>query len=153
SPGTLENFEIQMRLNLDGIGAALKMNDGFTEISDVIDGGAAQKEGSLKKGDRIVSVGEGEQGQMVDVLDMKLNDVVAKIRGKAGTVVRLGVVPKAGGDTKIITITRAKINLTSSEARGQVLEDGKKENGSAYRVGVIDLPSFYMDMEGARKGN
>lgn len=153
SPSTLDNFDISMKLKLDGIGAALKMNDGFTEISDVIAGGAAHKEGSLKKGDRIVSVGQNENGEMVDVLDKKLNDVVALIRGKAGTVVRLGVVPKAGGDTKIYTITRASIELTSSEARGQIIEDGKKPDGSPYRVGVIDLPSFYMDMEGARKGD
>jgi len=156
SPSTLENFEIQMRLNLEGIGAALQLTDGYTEISKIIPGGAADKEGSLKEGDRIISVGQNdgtnEADKMLDVVDMKLNDVVALIRGKAGTVVRLGVIPKGGTESKTINITRAAVKLTDSEARGQIIEEAKKGDGSPYRVGVIDLPSFYMDMEGARNG-
>ncbi len=152
SPSTLDNFEIQMRLELDGIGAALQMTDGYTVISKLIPGGAADKNGELKMEDRIVSVGQGETGEMVDVVDMKLNDVVTKIRGKAGTIVRLGVIPAGGTETKIINITRAKIELTDSEARGVVFEEGMKPDGGKYKIGVIDLPSFYMDMQGAREG-
>jgi carboxyl-terminal processing protease len=156
SPSTLENFDIQMRLGLEGIGAALQLTDGYTVISKIIPGGAADKGGELKEGDRIISVGQndGASGtdKMVDVVDMKLNDVVALIRGKAGTVVRLGVIPKGGTESKVINITRASIKLTDSEARAQIIEDGKKTDGSSFRVGVIDLPSFYMDMEGARNG-
>ena len=156
SKTTLENFDIQMRLGLEGIGAALQLTDGYTVISKIIPGGAADKEGSLKEGDRIISVGQNdgnnEADKMVDVVDMKLNDVVALIRGKADTVVRLGVIPKGGGESKIIKITRAQIKLTDSEARSQVIEDGKKADGTAYRIGVIDLPSFYMDMDAAREG-
>jgi carboxyl-terminal processing protease len=88
---------------------------------------------------------------MVDVVEMKLNDVVDKIRGKAGTVVRLGVIPAAGGETKIVKITRAKIELQDQEARGVIFEEGKKQDGSPFKIGVIDLPSFYMDMDAARE--
>jgi carboxyl-terminal processing protease len=156
SKTTLENFEIQMRLGLEGIGAALQLTDGYTVISKIIPGGAADKEGSLKEGDRIISVaqndGSNEADKMVDVMDMKLNDVVALIRGKADTVVRLGVIPKGGTESKVIKITRAAIKLTDSEARSQIIEEGKKADDTPYRIGVIDLPSFYMDMEGARAG-
>src|SRR5438045_947111 len=89
---------------------------------------------------------------MVDVMDMKLNDVVSLIRGKADTVVRLDVISKGATESKVIKITRASIKLTDSEARAQIIEDGKKADDTPYRIGVIDLPSFYMDMEGARAG-
>ena len=89
SPSTLENFRIQMRLELEGIGAALQLIDGYTVVSRVIPGGAADLNGKLKAQDRIVSVGQGEEGEMEDVLDMKLDAVVSRIRGKAGTVVLL----------------------------------------------------------------
>lgn len=152
SPSSLENFRILMTLNLDGIGAQLEDRDGYTVLNKLIPGGAAEKSGQLKAEDRIVSVGQGDTGEMVDVVEMKLNDVVSKIRGKAGTVVRLGVIPGAGGDTKIVRIVRAKIELKDSEARGVIFEEGKKQDGSPFKIGVIDLPSFYMDMEGARAG-
>ncbi len=156
SATTLDNFDIQMKLGLEGIGAALQLTDGYTVISKLIPGGAAELEGSLKEGDRIISVGQNDGANpadaMVDVVDMKLNDVVSLIRGKAGTVVRLGVIPKGGADAKVYKITRAAVKLTDSEARGQILEAGMKPDGSPYRIGVIDLPSFYMDMDGARKG-
>jgi carboxyl-terminal processing protease len=86
------------------------------------------------------------------VVDMSLNDVVKLIRGKAGTVVRLKVIPLGKGEAKIYNITRAKIELKNSEARSEILESGKKENGQPYKIGFIDLPGFYMDMEGARAG-
>ena len=152
SPSSLENFRILMTLNLDGIGAQLEDRDGYTVLNKVIPGGAAEKSGQLKAEDRIVSVGQGDTGEMVDVVEMKLNDVVSKIRGKAGTVVRLGVIPGAGGETKIVRIVRAKIELKDSEARGVIFEEGKKQDGSPFKIGVIDLPSFYMDMEAAREG-
>lgn len=151
SPSSQENFGILMRLKLDGIGAQLQMVDGYTVLNKLIPGGAAEKSGQLKAEDRIISVGQGDTGEMVDVVEMKLNDVVAKIRGKAGTVVRLGIIPAAGGETKIVRIVRAKIELKDSEARGVIFEEGKKSDGSPFKVGVIDLPSFYMDMEGARE--
>ncbi len=152
SPSSLTNFRILMGLSLEGIGAKLQDMDGQTTVTEVIPGGAADKHGKLKPEDRIVSVGQGGDGPMVDVVDMKLNDVVKLIRGKAGTTVRLGVIPAGDTETKIYNITRATIELKDSEARGQIIEEGKKPDGSPLKIGVIDLPSFYMDMEGARRG-
>lgn len=163
SPSSLENFRILMSLNLEGIGAALQVEDGYTTVSKVIPGGAADKHGKLKPEDRIVSVGQvgpGEAGEMVDIVDMKLNDVVKLIRGKAGTTVRLGVIPAGATETKVYEITRAQIALKDSEAQGEVIEEaaaGEVIEGQApeigkLKIGVISLPSFYMDMEGARQG-
>ena len=152
SDSTLKNFDIVMKLKLEGIGAALQFTDGYTVVSKVIPGGAADKDGRLKPEDKVVGVGEGEEGEMVDVVDMKLNDVVKRIRGNRGTVVRLQVVPTGQTARKIYNITRAEIKLTDSEARSQIFEEGKKPGGTPYKVGVINLPSFYMDMSGARDG-
>jgi carboxyl-terminal processing protease len=150
SKKTLENFDIVMSLKLEGIGAQLTLEDGLTTVSSVVPGGAADKDGRLKPGDRVVSVGQGVDGQMVDVIDLKLDDVVSKIRGTAGTIVRLGVRPAAGGDVVVYNITRAKINLEDSAARSEVVQSGMKADGSPYRIGYIDLPSFYLDMKAAR---
>jgi carboxyl-terminal processing protease len=152
SPGTLENFEIGMRLQLDGIGASLKAEDGYTTVAELVPGGAADKDGRLQQKDRVVGVGQGTDGEIVDVVDMNLNDVVKLIRGKRGTVVRLKVVPVGQTAPNVYDITRAKIELKDSEARGEVIEEGRKADGSPYRIGVINLPSFYMDMAGARQG-
>jgi carboxyl-terminal processing protease len=152
SPGTLENFEIGMRLQLDGIGAQLKGEDGYTTIMELTPGGAADKDGRLKAKDRIVGVGQGNDGEIVDVVDTNLNEVVKLIRGKRGTVVRLKVIPVGETVPKVYDITRAKIELKDAEARGEVIKHGKKADGSPYRIGVINLPSFYMDMAAAQQG-
>lgn len=153
SPDTLKNFDIAMSLKLDGIGASLMSgDDGYTVIKKIIKGGAADKNGRLKVEDKIAAVGQGEDGEMVDVVDMKLNDVVKQIRGKRGTIVRLEVLPADGSETKIIPITREKIELKDSEASGEVFEAGRKPDGTPYRIGVIVLPSFYRDMSGDRLG-
>jgi carboxyl-terminal processing protease len=141
-----------MRLELEGIGAELQSEDGTTIVRRVVPGGAADKDGQLKDKDKIVGVGEGAEGEIVDVVDMKLDDVVKLIRGQAGTVVRLQVVDAEGAKQKIINITRAKIELKDEEAQGEVFEVGRKSDGKPYKLGVIALPSFYMDMEGARRG-
>ncbi len=151
SPDSYENFEIQMRLNLDGIGASLQFDDGYTVVKQIIPGGAADKDGRLKPEDRVVGVGQGEDGPIVDTVDMKLSDVVGMIRGHRGTVVRLEVMPGGQGERKVYNIVRAKIELTDSEARGEVIEEDR--DGRKYRIGVIDLPSFYMDMEANRRGD
>jgi carboxyl-terminal processing protease len=153
SPTTLENFYIDMRKQLDGIGASLQSIDGYCVINQIIPGGAADKEGNLEAKDRIVGVGQGKEGEIVDVVDQRLTDVVNLIRGKQGTIVRLEVLKGGEGERKIIQITRAKIELTDRIARSEVFEEGKKANGAPYKVGVIDLPSFYMDMEAARRND
>ena len=148
SKHTLENFEIEMRLQLDGIGAALMAgDDGYTVVTKVVPGGAADKDGRLKTDDKVVGVGQGSSGPIEDIVNMKLSDVVQKIRGRRGTVVRLEVMPAGATDKRIYNITRDEIKLTDSEARARIIDQTK--GGQSYRVGVIDLPSFYMDMEGA----
>jgi len=153
APVSSKNFNIIIGLQLQGIGAQLKVSDGYTVIDKLIPGGPADKNGQLKAGDRVVSVGQGDSGEFVDVVDMKLNDVVEKIRGKKGTTVRLVVLPEAGGDPKTIKIVRDQIELKDQEASGTIIEEGRKVDGSPVKLGVINLPSFYMDMEGAREGN
>jgi len=153
SPDTQRNFHIAMSLELEGIGASLQGEDGYTIVRKLIPGGAADKDGRLKVEDKIVGVGQGENGEIVDVIDMKLNDVVKLIRGKRGTMVRLEVIPAGSTDRKIYNIVREKIELKDSEAKGEIFEAGRKPDGSPYRIGVIDLPSFYRDMAGDRLGS
>jgi carboxyl-terminal processing protease len=153
APVSSKNFDIVISLNLQGIGAQLKVVDGYTVIDKLIPGGPADKNGQLKAGDRVVSVGQGDSGEFIDVVDMKLNDVVEKIRGKKGTTVRLVVLPETGGDPKTIKIVRDQIELKDQEASGTIIEEGRKADGSPVKLGIINLPSFYMDMKGAREGN
>jgi carboxyl-terminal processing protease len=141
-----------MRLELDGIGASLRGEDGYTTVHNIIPGGAADKDGRLKTGDKIVGVGQGESGPMEDIVDMKLNDVVEKIRGKRKTIVRLEVDPADESERKTYTITRDRIELKDSEARSEIKEWGTKPDGKPYKIGIIQLPSFYMDMDGVRLG-
>lgn len=153
SPGSLKNFQIQMALKLDGIGAALQFVDGYTVVSKVIPGGAADKDGRLKPEDKVIGVGQGASGEMVDVVDMNLDDVVKLIRGERGSVVRLKVIPAGKVESKEYAITRAEIELKDSEARSVIKQWGKRPDGTPYKVGIINLPSFYMDMSGAREGD
>jgi carboxyl-terminal processing protease len=152
SPSTLKDFDIMMALKLEGIGASLQSVDGYTVVKEIIPGGAAEKEGHLKREDKIVAVGQGETGEWVDVVDMKLKHVVKLIRGQPDTVVRLQVLPQHSLERKIIKITRAEIQLKDKEARGEVFDVGHKADGRPFKIGVIDLPSFYMDMDAAQRG-
>jgi carboxyl-terminal processing protease len=161
SPRTQKNFEIAMSLELEGVGASLMNDDGYTLVKKIIPGGALDKmnrelaksgQTGIQLEDKIIGVGQGEEGEIVDVVDMKLNDVVDLIRGKHGTFVRLEVLPANGQGRKVYKLARERIELKDSEAKGEVFEVGKKPDGSPYRVGVIDLPSFYRDMTGDRMG-
>ena len=150
SPGTLQDFQISMRLNLDGIGAQLREKDGYTTISRVIPGGAAAKHGKLESDDVIVSVGQGDNSEVVDIVEMPLTDVVDLIRGKAGTDVVLGVRKGGVGDAVQYRITRARIELEESAARGEIIDHTVPGSNMTRKVGYINLPSFYLDMEKAR---
>lgn len=150
SPTTWENFEISFRLSLDGIGAELRPDDGYTIVHSVVKGGAADKDGRLKPNDKILGVGQAT-GDIVDIFEMKLNDVVKMIRGQSGTLVRLQVKPADGGDTQIYELTRAKIELTAQAVKGEII-DTQDRIGRPGRVGVIHVPSFYRDFEGAQGG-
>jgi carboxyl-terminal processing protease len=148
SPTTLDDFDIAMRLNLEGIGALLRAENGQTIVVEVIAGGAAAADGRLKPNDKIIAVAQGD-GKFVDVIDMKLRDVVKLIRGPAGTKVQLKVMPADKPAPVVYDLTRQKVELKSQEARQEIIEQGKKPDGSPYRIGIIDLPSFYAD-PGAR---
>lgn len=151
SPATLDDFDISMRLQLEGIGAVLRPDDGHTVVFEVVSGGAAASDGRLKMNDKIIGVAQGDS-QFTDVVDMKLRDVVKLIRGKSGTKVQLRILPAEKVEPVIIELTRQKVQLKDQEARGDIVEHGKKPDGSPYRVGVIDLPSFYADVRGIGGG-
>lgn len=150
SPARSENFDISMRLSLQGIGAVLTTKDEYTKIQKIIPGGPADKSGQLKPGDLIVGVAQGNKGEMEDVIGWPLQDVVEKIRGPKGTVVRLSILPKSAGPdgaTREVAIVRDKIKLEDQAAKSQIIEvDG-------LRFGVIELPAFYRDFRGQAAGN
>ena len=154
SPRVSENFDIQMSLSLEGIGAMLQSEDGFTKVKRLVPAGPAEKAGQLKAGDRIVSVGQGVSGELVDVIGWRLDDVVQLIRGKKGTVVRLEVIPHKSKDehkTRIIKIVRNTVKLEEQSAQKEIIKienDGKKQ-----KIGVIKIPAFYIDFKGAQSGD
>ncbi|RIL05181.1 MAG: tail-specific protease [Proteobacteria bacterium] len=145
SPDNLEDFKIHMGLSLEGIGAVLSSRDGYTIVEEIVPGGSAAKEGNLKPKDRILAVAQ-EDGDMVDVIDMDLRDVVRMIRGKKGSVVRLSVL-RQGAETErfSVRLVRDKINLEEQAAKLRFEEI--EANGKKYKLAVLDLPSFYGDKE------
>lgn len=152
-PRSADNFDISMRLSLEGIGAVLQTRDDYTIIREIVPGSPADKSGKLKVGDRVVGVAQGD-GPFTDVLGWRIDDVVALIRGEKGSTVRLDVIPGAGGvDAKHITIAmvRKKISMEEQAAKKSIIE--VKENGVNRRIGVISLPTFYQDFEARRKGD
>ncbi len=150
APREKDNFDMHISLKLKGIGATLRPDDGSTIVEMIVPGGAADKDGRLKEGDDIVAVEQEDGSAPVETQDMKVDDVVSMIRGEAGTKVKLHVKPKLGGERQIYEITRAIIKLEDSAAQSEILDRGQKPDGSPYRIGYIKLPSFYLDMEGAR---
>ncbi|WP_154222885.1 carboxy terminal-processing peptidase [Marinicella rhabdoformis] len=154
APRTSENFEINMSLSLEGIGAVLGNDGEYTAIDTVVKGGPAELEGTLKKGDKIVAVGQDAEGSFEDVVGWALEDVVQLIRGKKGSIVRLQVLGKneePGEMPQTISIVRDKVKLEQQAAQYQILKV-KGEEGER-KVGVIDLPTFYMDFEAYRDGD
>jgi len=152
----LKNFDISIKLSLEGIGAVLRWEDGYTVVNSIVPGGAAARQGKLKADDRIIAVAQGDQA-FESVIDMRLNDVVQLIRGKRGTKVGLQILRKTkkGFDTLKFIIVRDKIVLKDGEAQAQIIEQSStEENKTAketHRIGVIKLPSFYVDFNGRRK--
>lgn len=149
SPSEMENFNISMKLSLVGVGAVLRSDDGFARVMEIVPGGPADRDGRLKENDRIAAVAQGD-GEFEDVVDMKLDKVVEKIRGKKGSVVRLQVVPGDSADPSkrhIVEITRDKVELKDQEAKAEVI-DVKGPNQKTTRIGWITLPAFYANMSG-----
>ena len=152
----LKNFDISIKLSLEGIGAVLRWEDGYTVVNSIVPGGAAARHGKLKADDRIIAVAQGEEA-FESVIDMRLNNVVQLIRGKRGTKVGLQILRKTkkGFDTLKLVIVRDKIILKDGEARKQIfVHPSPEENKTAQetnRIGVIKLPSFYVDFNDRRK--
>ena len=154
SPRQAENFAIQMRLSLEGIGAQLQARDDYTMIFSLVPGGPAEKSGKLKPGDRIVGVGQGDSGTITDVIGWRLDDVVNLIRGKKDTTVRLEILPAdAGPDGKheLISLVRKKVNIEESAAKKKIIDI--KDGDVVRKIGVIDLPSFYSDFGARSEGD
>jgi len=153
SPKTVEDFNIQMKLSLVGIGATLTLEDGYTKIINIVPGGPADLDGRLKPEDRIIAVTQ-EDAETVDVIDMPLGKVVNMIRGRKGTVVRLTILKGdkgVGAIPEVISIKRDTVKLTEQEAKGEIRRI-KMDDGTEKKVGVLTLPSFYFDFEGAASG-
>ncbi|NHN35729.1 carboxy terminal-processing peptidase [Pseudomaricurvus alcaniphilus] len=152
SPRTEENFNISMSLSLEGIGAVLQGEDEFTKVVRLVTAGPAAKQGELQPADRIVAVGQGKDGEMVDVVGWRLDDVVKLIRGPKDTIVRLSVIPAGAADESVrkeISISRAKVKLEEQAAKKGIIELSDGE--SVYKLGVINLPAFYIDYDAYRR--
>ncbi|WP_416274528.1 carboxy terminal-processing peptidase [Lamprobacter sp.] len=153
SPSTSENFDISMRLSLEGIGAVLRADNEYTVIQRTIPGGPARQSGQIQTGDRIIGVGQGLDGEMVDVVGWRLQDVVDKIRGPKGSVVRLQTLPKSelsGGRMREVSLVRNEIKLEDQAAQHFII-DGL-EHDSSLRIGVIEVPAFYRDFRAESAG-
>lgn len=146
---TVQDFDIALKLSLQGIGALLSSEDGYPKIEQIVPGGAAEKQGQLKPGYRVIAVGQGNEPPE-NVIDMPLNKVVRKIRGAKGTQVTLTVIKDLQSVPFNIVITRDDIKLVDRGAKGEVKEvlmaDGKK-----VKLGIVSIPSFYRDFEGIRR--
>ena len=153
SPQTLEDFQITMGLKLEGIGARLKYDDGYTVVEEVIKGGAAADDGNLIKGDKIIGVDpDGPNGPevLIDVVEMKLSKVVENIRGPAGTEVTLQVKKEAGG-VDMYTMKRTTVKLTEQEVKGKIIEVSEWFPGQTGKIGILNIPSFYRDFQEANR--
>ncbi len=148
SPDEYQNFQIDMSRSLEGIGAKLQTEGEYTVVNELIPGGPAFQSNTLKKGDKIIGVGQGRTAAFVDVSGWRINDVVKLIRGKKGTLVRLKILPASQGGRgpeKIVAFIRDKVNLLEQAAKKSIiLQNGKK-------IGVITIPSFYLDFEGEQQ--
>ena len=153
SPRDSENFNMQLSLSLQGIGAQLTTDEEYTKVVELITGGPAERGNELQAGDRIIGIGQGSDGDIQDVVGMRLDDVVSQIRGEKGTVVRLNVIPAEAvseSSATVVSITRDTVKLEDQSAKSEVLE--LSYSGEDYKVGVISLPTFYFDFEAASRG-
>lgn len=148
SPMDFENFQIDMSRSLEGIGAKLQIENEYTMVNEVIPGGPAFKSKLLNKGDKIIGVGQGARGEIVDIVGWRINDVVHLIRGKKGSLVRLKILPVSQGGkgpSKIIQIVRDEVTLEEQSAQKSIVRrDGRK-------IGLITVPAFYLDFEGQKQ--
>lgn len=154
SPSAAERFKQSISLSLEGIGARLQIENDYTKVVEVLPGGPAEKSGLVSANDRIVAVGQGDDGEMVDVVGWRIDDVVKLIKGPKGTKVKLGILPAetgVGGPVEEFVLVRDKIKLEDEEAKKQMITYQK--DGKDLKLGVITLTTFYMDFEAYQKGD
>ncbi|CAM2006932.1 carboxy terminal-processing peptidase [Acanthopleuribacter pedis] len=154
-PITKENFDIEMGHSLEGIGATLRSEGGYTVIQALMKGGPAFESGQVDQEDKIVAVAQGMDGEWEDIVDLRLDKVVQKIRGPKGTTVRLNMIPADAADyseTKEVILVRDKVKITAMDARAEIREI-EGPNNQSMRVGVIEIPSFYMDTQAKIAGD
>lgn len=151
SPRSSESFSIRMSLSLEGIGAVLQIEDGYTKVVRIVTAGPADKQGQLKPSDKISGVAQGEDGEIVNVVGWRLDEVVQLIRGPKDSIVRLEVVSSGSTDevTKVIQIKRDKVKLEDQAAQKAIINI--EENNQTFKVGVINIPTFYLDFQAYRK--
>jgi carboxyl-terminal processing protease len=143
-----------MSLSYEGIGASLQLTDDYISVTNILPGGPAAADGSIKPNDRITGVAQGHDGPMTDVIGWRLDDVVQQIRGKVGTIVRLQILPAGatpGTSERIVELTRNKVTLDNQAAKKEVRT--LQRNGRTYKIGIITVPSFYNDMDAASGGD
>lgn len=154
SPSLSENFDISMSLSLEGIGAVLGSDGDYTTIQRTIPGGPARQSGQIHAGDKILAVGQGLDGDLEDVVGWRLQDVVERIRGPKGSVVRLQLLPKteaaSGGRVREVILVRNEIALEDQAAKARVL--APPDNAPELRIGVLEVPAFYRDFRAEAKG-
>jgi carboxyl-terminal processing protease len=154
SPRNSEEYRIQMSLSYEGIGASLQTIDDFVTIMEILPGGSAQQTGEIKATDRILAVGQGKSGELVDVVGWRLDDVVQLIRGPVGSHVRLLVQPgktAPGAAERTVVLPRTKITLEAQAAKKELRTIQRGEE--TLRVGVITVPSFYQDYNARAAGD
>jgi carboxyl-terminal processing protease len=154
SPRNSEEYRIQMSLSYFGIGASLQLDEDYVQIVNIIPGGPAAIDGKLKPKDRITGVAQGAEGEIVDVIGWRLDDVVDLIRGPANTVVRLQIIPAGalpGSSEKIIALTRDQVKLEEQAAKSDLITVPR--DGREWRIGVIEVPSFYRDYRAMSSGD
>ncbi len=154
SPRRAENFDINMSLSFDGIGAMLQIDDEYAKVSRLIPAGPADKQGELRPSDLIIGVGQGESGPIEDVVGWRLDEVVDLIRGPRGTVVRLEVIPGKGktDQRRFVPIRRNEVKLEEQAAQKEIIEF-TDDADQKHRIGVIDVPAFYIDFDAYRRGD
>ncbi|MDZ7781619.1 MAG: carboxy terminal-processing peptidase [Halioglobus sp.] len=154
SPRRSENFNINMSLSLEGIGAVLQTEDEYTKVARLVAKGPADKQGDLQPSDRIVAVGQGKDGDMENVIGWRLDEVVELIRGPKDSTVRLEVIPakaKTPDQREVITIVRNRVKLEEQAAQKKILEI--PDGDDRIKIGVIDIPAFYIDFDAMRRGD